>query len=76
MFRQFLPYVSDRLSKAEIFNYFLLSQCNIDTSSLPNLYIPNLPENINVNEKDVLDCLRSLGVSKATRPDGIGPTIL
>ena len=73
-------HVSDSLSKAKIFNSFFLNQCNLDTSRAANLPNPDLPENtlsdIDVNEKDVLDFLQSLDVSKATGPDGIGPRLL
>ena len=73
-------HVTDSLSKAEIFNHFFLSQSNLDTSRAPALPPANLPvnilENIQVDNNEVLDVLKSLDVTKATGPDGISARLL
>ena len=72
-------FITDSRDKANAFNKFFLSHSNIDTNQA---YLPNSPfceeklSSIEVREQEVLDLLKSIDVSKATGPDGIGPKLL
>ena len=72
--------IPDNPSKAQIFNTFFLSQGIIDTSAIQ---IPpvantayNVLSNLIINDKEVLDVLKTLDVTKATGPDGVSIRLL
>ena len=70
----------DNKGKAQAFNDFFIKHCTINTdgANLPN------SENINhselsevfIEEREILDLLKSIDTSKSTGPDGISPRML
>ena len=74
-------YISDNFSKAEVFNSFFLSQCNVDSSSstLPPLNLQPATRtlsSVHILENEVMEILNNIDVSKATGPDEISPRLL
>ena len=72
--------IEDSASKAEKFNHFFTSHCNIDTSeaNLPDdtRVSQTVIDNIVISCEEVEDLLKTLNTNKALGPDGISPQIL
>ena len=73
--------LSSNVDKANIFNDYFLSQCqlNDDNTPLPDMNIPNdIPvlENIVLTPDEVKDTLQYLKLGKASGPDGINNRVL
>ena len=72
--------LSSNSDKADAFNRYFISQCNLVNSSQklpPFHYITGSKLlKIEVSEADVLDELNSLRINKATGPDGVGNVVL
>ncbi|MEW8543133.1 MAG: reverse transcriptase family protein, partial [Candidatus Thiodiazotropha sp.] len=70
----------DDTEKAEIFNTFFISKCQLNDALaiLPEIeYPPYQPlEIINISPEDVRDVLKNLNTSKASGPDLINPRLL
>ena len=74
-------FATNSKSKADLFNSFFLSHCNLDTTTaqLPqeNLPGPEITlESIVATEAEVADLIKSIDPTKATGPDGISPRLL
>ena len=69
-------YISSNVDKANVFNDYFISQCqlNDENTPLPDMNIPNdisVLENIVLTPDEVKDTLQSLKLGKASGPDGI-----
>ena len=69
--------VHENHTKSNIFNEYLSSQCQLDDPDLPPPPFSHLSDsslhNLVLSEKDIIDALKTLNVSKASGPDGISP---
>ena len=67
-------------TKSNIFNEDFSSQCQLDDPDLPLPPFSHLSDNplhnLVLSEKDIIDPLKTLNVSKASGPDGISPRML
>ena len=72
--------ISDSASKAEIFNFYFLQQCNIDSSTVTPPGIADPPhsclDSITITESEVLETLLSLDTTKASGPDNVSTKLL
>ena len=72
--------VHENHTKPNIFNEYFSSQCQLDDPDLPLPLYSHLSDNslhnLVVSERDIIDALKTLKVSKASGPDGISPRML
>ena len=72
--------VHENHTKSNIFNEYFSSQCQLDGPDLPLPPFSHLSDNslhnLVLSEKDIIDALKTLKVSKASGPDGISPRML
>ena len=72
--------VHENHTKSNIVNEYFSSQCELDDPDLPLPPFRHLSDNSLHNlvliEKDIIDALKTLKVSKASGPDGISPRML
>ena len=72
--------VHENNTKSNIFNEYFSSQCQLDNHDLPLPPFSHLSDNslhnLVLSEKDIIDALKTLKVSKASGPDGISPRML
>ena len=72
--------VHENHTKSNVFNEYFSSQCQLDDHDLPippfNHLSDNRLHNLDLSEKNIIDHLKILNLSKASGPDGISPRML
>ena len=72
--------ICDDKEKADTFNNFFLKSAKIDDTNVPRpdftCTVENRLSQVIVNEKDIIDLLKSLDITKATGPDQISHVML